>query len=163
MFARLLLLFTVVPLVELWLLLVISDWTSWQTTVLLVIATGVLGASLSRRQGWQTWQRINQRASRGETPTDELLDGLMIFIAGALLVTPGVLTDVVGFSLLVPTFRSVLKKRVAEWVKTRTVVHFQSAQFDQTQPGHDPPRDKTVIDAEFTSRTASDDDQATDD
>ena len=106
MLLRLIFLFTLVPLVELYLLFRIANWTTPQFTITLVIATGILGAFLARKQGMQWREGMARQLQRGELPTDGLLDGLMIFIAGALLVTPGVLTDVVGFGLLVPKLRS---------------------------------------------------------
>jgi len=109
MLLRLLLLFTLVPLVELVLLLVVADHTSWQFTLGLVLLTGIVGATLARWQGTRCVQRIRGEMSAGQLPGDSLLDGLMILVAGALLVTPGVLTDLVGFSLLIPLPRRWLK------------------------------------------------------
>jgi len=115
MLLRLLLLFTVVPLIELVLLLVLADKTSWQFTLGLVLATGVVGAALARHQGLRCLQRIRQKMAAGQLPGDPLMDGLMILVAGALLVTPGVLTDLVGFALLLPIFRRLMKR----WLKHR--------------------------------------------
>ena len=119
MLTKLLLLFVVVPSVELALLLVIAAYTSWQLTLVLVILTGILGANLARLQGWQTYLRIQHELNAGRLPADALLDALMIFIAGALLITPGVLTDAFGFSLLVPRSRSVYRARLTRWLKSR--------------------------------------------
>ena len=112
MLLRLIFLFTLVPLIELYLLFRIANWTTPQFTITLVIATGILGAFLARKQGMQWREGMARQLQRGELPTDGLLDGLMIFVAGALLVTPGVLTDVVGFGLLVPKLRSWGKIRI---------------------------------------------------
>lgn len=147
MLLRLFLLFTLVPLIELWLLLEVSSLTNPAFTVALVLVTGALGATLARRQGLETWQKIHQQIARGETPAGTLVDGLMIFIAGALLVTPGILTDVVGFGLLTPGIRARLKSRMTGWIMTRA--NFQvhtSATTTQTQETRAP----DVIDAEFT-------------
>jgi len=108
--ARLLLLFCLVPLVELVLLLQLADATSWQATLLLVIVTGIVGAALARYQGFQVVRRVQSQLSAGELPAAALWDGLLILIAGALLLTPGILTDVVGFALLVPFCRSLLRR-----------------------------------------------------
>ena len=106
MLLKLLSLFILVPLVELALLLYLADASSWQFTLLLVIATGVIGTLLAREQGWRTWTRIRDELAAGRMPADSLLDGVLIFIAGALLLTPGVLTDLLGISLLVPWCRA---------------------------------------------------------
>jgi len=155
-FFRLLILFTVVPLVELWLLLWIGSRTGLVFTVSLVLATGILGAALARQQGWQAWRGIHEQLARGQMPTSALVDGLMILTAGTLLITPGVLTDLVGFSLLVPPLRSLLKRRVAAWLKSRTDVHidtFHSEDMSETQSSNQSP----VIDAEFTRRPSESD------
>ncbi|MHC4178578.1 MAG: FxsA family protein [Planctomycetota bacterium] len=110
MLLRLLLLFTLIPLVELVLLLILADNTSWQFTLALVLLTGVAGAALARHEGLRCWRRVQQKLAAGELPGDPLLDGLMILLAGALLVTPGVLTDLLGFGLLLPVFRRVVKR-----------------------------------------------------
>ncbi len=89
----LLLLFIFVPLVELALLLYLADTTSWQLTLGLVVATGVFGTALARSQGWRAWSRIRDELAAGRMPAEPLLDAVLIFVAGALLLTPGILTD----------------------------------------------------------------------
>lgn len=114
-FGRLLLLFTLVPLGELFLLVEIGERIGVGPTILLVIATGVLGASLARREGTRSLRAIQERLSSGTLPARELFHGLMILLAGAFLVTPGVVTDVVGFGLLVRPLRD----RIIDAVRTR--------------------------------------------
>ena len=126
MLARLFLLFTIVPLAELVLLLALADATSWQFTLAVVLITGIVGATLARHEGLRCWQRVHQELAAGRLPGDSLLDALMILVAGALLVTPGVLTDLVGFALLIPPFRTVVKR----WLTHR----FQS-QIHVMSPG----------------------------
>ncbi|RJP37020.1 MAG: FxsA family protein [Phycisphaerales bacterium] len=127
MFARLLLLFTVVPLVELMILLRLGEWMGWQSTLGLVLLTGVIGAALARREGFRTLSRIRGELSRGATPAGELVDAAMIFVAAALLVTPGVLTDLAGFLLLIRPCRRGLRawlgRRFAERIR---IVHESS-------------------------------------
>lgn len=113
MLLRLLLLLTVVPLVELALLLWLAKVTDLWFTFALVIVTGALGAALARHEGLRCWRRVHDEMAAGRLPGDPLLDGLMILLAGALLVTPGVLTDLVGFGLLLPPFRRVVKRWAA--------------------------------------------------
>ncbi len=119
MFFRLLLLFTAVPLIELALLVEIGRVVGLPATIALVLFTGVLGAWLARSQGLATLARLQQELGAGRMPTDALLDGLMIFIAGAVLLTPGILTDVFGFALLTPAFRRVVKRSVTAGFKKR--------------------------------------------
>ena len=110
---RLILLFTLVPLADLSLLIAIAvRWGHPALTFVLVIATGVLGAILARKQGFRWRQEMTNQLQRGELPADGLLDGLMIFVAGALLLTPGILTDLVGFALLFAPLRSVVRARI---------------------------------------------------
>jgi len=148
MLLRLLLLFTLVPLVELVLLLILADKTSWQFTVALVLFTGVVGAALARHEGLRCLRRVRQKLAAGELPGDALLDGLMILLAGALLITPGVLTDLVGFALLLPPFRRVVKRRLARRLRARIRVSFSSNGWPDDQPTvRDRIIDTRVIDA----------------
>ena len=120
MLIRLAALFICLPLVELVLLLVITQKIdSWLATLTLVILTGVVGAWLARREGLSCYRRVQQQVARGELPADALLDGLMILIAGALLVTPGIITDVVGFGLLIPPIRRGVRQHIVRRIKAR--------------------------------------------
>ena len=112
MLLRLLLLFVAVPLVELALLLKIGSVAGWWPTFLLVLLTGAVGAWLARREGLRCLQRVRRNLEAGELPGDPLIDAVMILVAGVLLVTPGVLTDLLGFALLLPVFRRVIKRRL---------------------------------------------------
>lgn len=163
MLLRLLLLFTLIPLAELWLLLWLSSLTSPTVTFGLVIVTGILGATLARKQGSQAWKKIQMHLIDGQPPTSVVLDGLMILIAGAFLITPGIMTDLVGFSLLVPALREKLKARVGEWIKRRAMLQVQThtgfqtgAQGfqDFTQP-RSSVKEEDVIDVEFVRKDSS--------
>jgi UPF0716 protein FxsA len=123
LFTLLLAAFILVPLVELSLLLLLGAYSRWWLPLLLVIVTGLAGATLARIQGWQTYRRIQQELAAGRMPTDSLLDAVMIFVAGALLLTPGMLTDLFGFSLLLPPCRRFYKRRILRWLKARFQVH----------------------------------------
>jgi UPF0716 protein FxsA len=111
------LLFTLVPLVELSLLVWIGEQTAWWFPILIVLATGIVGAALARWQGWRTMVRIQDDLRAGRMPADAMVDGLLILVAGLLLVTPGVLTDAVGFALLVPPLRSLVKRGAKAWFR----------------------------------------------
>ena len=114
MFFRLLLLFTVVPLLELALLLAIGRYVGLVATVLLVFGTGVLGAWLARREGLRAFYRVREEMAAGRLPAEALLDGLLILVAGAVLLTPGLLTDLAGFALLTPFVRAAVGRAVAD-------------------------------------------------
>lgn len=110
MLLRLLLLFVTVPLVELYLLLRLADVTGPAATFLLVIITGIIGSWLAKREGVMAWQKFHAALAEGRVPSREIQDGLMIVFAAALLLTPGLLTDIVGFVMLVPVGRELIRK-----------------------------------------------------
>jgi UPF0716 protein FxsA len=109
LFSKLLLLFVGLPLVELWLLLVVGNRIGWGPTIMLVLITGVVGTGLARTQGLQTLAAIQRDMATGVMPAPRLMDGVMILLAGAMLITPGILTDVAGFLLLVPATRQIIR------------------------------------------------------
>jgi UPF0716 protein FxsA len=123
MFLRLLLLFTLVPLLELFLLIKIGGAIGVAPTIAIVIVTGVLGAALARWQGLGVLRRLQDDLAAGRPPTDALIDGLLIFVAGAVLLTPGLITDALGFLLLVPAGRAAVRKLVSAAVARNLVVH----------------------------------------
>jgi len=110
--ARLLLLFIVVPAVELALLIEVGGRIGTLATLGIIAATGVLGATLAQQQGIRTVRAIQEQLERGELPASSLVDGVIILVAGALLITPGILTDAVGFLCLVPAAREAAKRRL---------------------------------------------------
>ena len=112
MWLRLLLAFALIPLVELWLLLRIGAWIGAAPTFGLVLLTGILGASLARREGAHAWSAVQAELAAGRIPGRELLEALLVLIAGIVLVTPGVLTDLLGLSLLVRPIRAGLVRRL---------------------------------------------------
>jgi UPF0716 protein FxsA len=107
---RLLLLFVLLPAVELALLIEIGSRFGTLHTLALIVVTGVVGASLARGQGLHVVSQIQRDVAEGQLPAGSLIDGVMILLAGALLVTPGILTDAFGFLCLVPAFRSAAKR-----------------------------------------------------
>jgi UPF0716 protein FxsA len=109
---KLLLLFTLVPVVELILLIRIGQWVGTIPTVAAIVVTGVVGAWLARREGILAWHRVRGSLAAGQMPADALLHGLLVFTGGAMLLTPGVLTDFLGLALLFPFTRSVIARRV---------------------------------------------------
>lgn len=129
MLLRLLLLFTLVPIAELAVLIQLGQAIGVGPTLLLIFATGVVGAWLARREGVRTWWEVRRRLSRGELPATELLGGLMILVAGAFLVTPGVLTDAAGFLLLARPVRSALVDRLRSWLRRKVESGDASVRF----------------------------------
>lgn len=109
MFFRLFLLFTLVPVIEIYLLLQLGHRVGAMPTVLLVIGTGALGAWLARQQGLRTWLEARDELAVGRLPTSALIDGILILVAGAVLLTPGLLTDLCGFALLTPAIRRAVR------------------------------------------------------
>ncbi len=145
------LLFIAVPLVELALLFQMARWTSPLFTFGLVIATGAIGATLARWQGFHTLRRIQQELSSGRMPSHALSDGLMILVAGALLLTPGVLTDLFGFSLLVPACRDVYRGWLGRYFR-----HHFDIRYQAFSPGGTP-ADPSVVDGTATRADQSND------
>lgn len=112
--ARLLALFILVPLAELMLLVEIGRYVGLLPTLALVVATGIVGAWLARRQGLGVLRQVRAEMADGRIPAGPLVDGILILVAGAVLMTPGVLTDLLGFFCLVPAGRRYLKRRIGE-------------------------------------------------
>ncbi|MCH8819996.1 MAG: FxsA family protein [Acidobacteria bacterium] len=109
MLLRLFLLFTVIPLVELYLLIRLGTYLGVLDTLAVVIATGIVGGLLARSQGLAVLNRIRMELEEGRIPAESLFDGVMILVAGILLITPGLRTDGLGLCLLIPWTRQVLK------------------------------------------------------
>jgi len=112
---RLILLFTIVPLAELYILIKIGSHIGGFNTILLVLMTTVLGALLARLQGLRTLRQIQLSLSQGQIPAEELIDGVLILFGGILLVIPGVLTDLFALVLLLPFTRTYFKR----WLRRR--------------------------------------------
>jgi UPF0716 protein FxsA len=115
MMARLFLLFTVVPLLELYILIKIGGYIGAFPTVGLVVLTALLGFVLARFEGLRKLQQIKRSLSLGIVPAEEMLDGVLIFVGGVLLIIPGVLTDLFALILLIPYTRTIFKR----WLRRR--------------------------------------------
>jgi UPF0716 family protein affecting phage T7 exclusion len=109
MFGILFLLLLLVPIAELWIIVQVSGEIGFLNTIGLLVLISVAGAGLLKQQGLQTYRELQATVGRGEIPTKQLTDGAMILFGGALLLTPGFLTDAVGLLLLLPPTRAVLK------------------------------------------------------
>lgn len=122
MLLKLFLAFTIIPIIEIYLLIEIGSMFGALTAVTLVILTGFLGAFLARMQGLQTLYRIQESLREGRMPSGELLDALLIVIAGLVLLTPGFLTDSAGFLLLIPATRNSIKY----WLRRQIELRYMS-------------------------------------
>jgi UPF0716 protein FxsA len=107
-----LIIFIVIPIAELLLLFEVADWIGGVPTLLLVIVTAFVGLSVLKRQGFSTLTRANVRLRDGQLPAQEIIEGMMLAFAGALLLTPGFITDTIGFTLLTPRFRQRIAAKV---------------------------------------------------
>jgi len=107
-FKILLLIFLIVPVVEIYLLIEVGGYIGAFPTVFLVVFTAVLGAWLLRLQGFATLRRVQASFTRGEIPAIEMIGGVLLLLSGALLLTPGFFTDTIGFLFLLPGFRRML-------------------------------------------------------
>lgn len=123
MLFRLLLLLTIIPTVELMLLLWIAQHTSIGFTFALVVVTGVIGAYLARWQGVAAIRRIEEELDHRRMPADAIFDGALILVAGVLLITPGVMTDASGLLLLFPPTRRLVKAWLRHYWKGHFTVH----------------------------------------
>lgn len=148
MLAKLFLAFTIIPLLELLVLIPLGQEIGVWPTIAIVVATAATGAWLGKMQGLGAWKRIQGELASGQLPGDSILDGLLILIACTLLITPGVLTDVVGIALLIPPARKPIKK----YLKRRFTKQLQNPSFtvidvsSSRHHEHGPRTDEDIID-----------------
>lgn len=136
-------LFVVLPIVEMWLLIKVGGVIGAWPTIGLVMLTAVIGASLLRSQGLDTLMRAQQRLDSGQLPATEILEGFFLAIGGALLLTPGFVTDAIGFSCLIrPMRRAIISNILA-----RGIIQVQSQQFSGYTEVR--PDQGTTIDGDF--------------
>jgi UPF0716 protein FxsA len=119
MLTRLFLLFTVVPAVELYLLLQLGAWLGPTQTIGVILLTGVCGAWLAKREGVQVLLDLQQELQGGLPPASRLLEGALVVAGGLLLVTPGVMTDITGFAFILPPSRRLLAPALGNWLRGR--------------------------------------------
>lgn len=112
------LIFVITPVVEMWLLITVGNHLGALPTIGLVLLTAFIGINLLRAQGFETLWRGRRKFEEGQLPAQEIAEGIILAVCGALLLTPGFVTDVIGFAGLVPPIR----KKIAQLVLSRTVV-----------------------------------------
>jgi len=139
--AVLFLLFILVPMVEIYFLIQVGGVIGAIPTIALVVFTALLGAMLLRFQGWATLQRTRMTMAQGQVPALEMLEGVLLIFAGALLLTPGFVTDSIGFLLLVPPLRQALIR----WFLSKTEFHMRPPPGGPQGRHHDP----YTIDGEY--------------
>lgn len=147
MFLRLFLLFTLVPLADLLMLMMISKMIPLWASVLLIIGSGILGAWLAKRQWANVRSRIQSRLQRNEMPGELISDGMLVLLAGGLLIAPGLITDAFGMSLLIPVCRRWYKRKAIEYFKGQ----FQVKVFTHGQASD-------IVDGEVADGNADKDD-----
>jgi UPF0716 protein FxsA len=153
------LLFTVVPLLELAALVWIGGQTAWWVPILIVLIDAIAGAALLRWQGWRVMRRIQEDMAARKMPGDALVDGALILVAGVLLVTPGVLTDIVGLALLIPPLRKLVKRGVTTWLRHHVQVQttrFTTTHSTKAAAGTRPTGQDEIIDARVISTRVED-------
>ncbi len=128
------LLFTIVPLAELALLIKLGQYLGVSSTIFIVVITGALGAVLARFQGVRVLKEIEKKVNAGALPADKMFDGLIIFCSGLLLITPGIVTDLIGFMGLIPftriVFKNYLKRKASDIINKGRVITITSFKQD---------------------------------
>jgi len=136
----LILLFIVVPIVELYVIIQVGGAIGVLPTIALLIADSVLGAMLMRHQGRSAWRRFNAALSEGRIPHREVIDGALVIFGGALLLTPGFVTDILGIVLLLPPTRALVRGVIARRLLPRLVVSRVGGYGPAPPRGGGPPR-----------------------
>jgi UPF0716 protein FxsA len=122
MAALLILLFIIVPIAEIYVIIQVGQAIGALWTILLLIADSIIGARLLSWQGRGAWRRFQEALAAGRVPHNEVLDGALIIVGGAFLLTPGFLTDVIGLLLLIPPTRAVIRRAVVRSIRRRGAV-----------------------------------------
>ena len=125
-----LLLFMLIPIVEMWILIEVGGWIGALPTIGLVVLTATIGLSLLKQQGLSTLMRARRKMDKGAIPASELVSGVMIAVGGALLLTPGFVTDAVGFALLIPQTRQWLLFKLIDRYRDKIVVEGEFHRVD---------------------------------
>ena len=134
------LLFIVLPIAELYVIIQIGGAIGVLPTLALLIVDSLVGAALARSQSRAAWERFNRALAEGRVPGREVFDGAMIILGGALLLTPGFITDIVGLCLLVPPARALLRRFLTRSVSKRAGVAWRVTSFGSARPGAQPRR-----------------------
>jgi UPF0716 protein FxsA len=131
-----LLLFIIMPIAEMWLLLQVGGEIGALPTIGLVLLTATIGFQMLRKQGFDTLQRGNFKMEQGQMPAQEMAEGLMLAVSGALLLTPGFITDAIGFAGLTPAFRHWLFKQISKNIQVSSFQTGTGQTYTQTSYTH---------------------------
>ena len=144
-------LFIAIPLVEIWGILTVGSWIGGWSTIAIIILTALAGSALLKREGVQTLMRARCKLDSGQAPVHEILEGVLLAIAGALLLTPGFFTDLVGIFLLVPLGRSLVIRQLSKRVSfTHSASPFSSSPNVSMQGRHHSSRSEgSTFEGEF--------------
>jgi len=119
MLLKLFLLFTIIPIAEIYLLIKIGEKIGMLNTIIIVVLTGIIGASFAKSQGGMIIGKIKNDLSQGIMPGREILEGALILAGGIMLITPGIMTDIFGFSLIFPITRIFYRKLIYKYFKQK--------------------------------------------
>ncbi|RZO82218.1 MAG: FxsA family protein [Litorivicinaceae bacterium] len=125
-----LLLFMLIPFFEMWILIEVGGWIGALPTIGLVVLTAAIGLSLLKQQGLSTLMRARRKIDEGAIPASELVSGVMIAVGGALLLTPGFVTDALGFALLIPQTRKWLLFKLIDRYRDKIVIEGEFHRVD---------------------------------
>lgn len=153
MFGILVALFIFVPIIEIGLFIQVGGLLGLWPTLLIVLLTAVIGASLVRSQGIQTMSSVQSRLNQGEMPAQQIIEGVLLAVAGVLLLTPGFMTDIFGLSLLLPRPRAWFAQQVLSRVQVQTFGGFQSgSSFSQENPFYNEDSQGQTFEGEYDKK-----------
>lgn len=156
MFFKLFILFIIVPIMDLWLLIKVGGMIGVFPTVMIVILTGVTGAWLAKMEGISVLTKIQASAAHGRMPGVEMINGVLVFVGGVMLLTPGFITDIIGLLMIFPVTRTIFASLLISYFKNKVnegAVHFvyQGNATDSKKRIED----ENVIDADFEEKDQS--------
>jgi UPF0716 protein FxsA len=157
MFAYLFLLLTLLPIIEILVLVKVGQLTEWWVPILWVIGMGLAGLTVVRWQGLRAFRQVREETRSGRMPADQFVDGLLRLLAGFLLIFPGVLTDVAGFALLIPPLRQLIKRGAKAWMRRHLEVRIGTLAAGFPPDARTPvQRQDEIIDARVISSRVED-------
>ena len=136
----------ITPIIEMYLLIEVAGYINTLPTIGLVMLTAVIGVALLKRQGVATLTKGVGRLNQGEIPAREMAEGILLAVAGALLITPGFVTDTIGFVLLIPLTRGMLAEALLGRVQVQGVHYSEQHHFHRERPG-------STIEGDFERRS----------
>jgi len=150
-FQILLVAFLAIPVIEIYLLIQVGSVIGAGWTIFIVIGTAILGASLLRQQGLETWSRLTQSIAQGQLPPTMLVEGILLLLSGAFLLTPGFFTDSIGFLFLIP----LVRKALAGYLLSKGLfmaAGMHSSAYSSTSSSRSHTTEYNVIEGEYEER-----------